>query len=176
MHTSGLNDDSSAQRVDGVDVPIDGAIVRATADDAAELLVLQRCCWVQEAIDNETLEIAALHESLTDVRRWIDEWEVWCLRLNAHPSQRIVGAVRAKVDRGAWEIGRLMVAPDQAGRGLGRWMLNFIESRAPGDIKTFSLFTGARSTRNISIYQKAGYELSASEDVPAAAVSLSKKR
>ena len=33
--------------------PIEGAELRpAVQDDAAELLVLQRCCWVAEAIAN----------------------------------------------------------------------------------------------------------------------------
>ena len=59
-------------------VPIERAEVRRAApDDAAELLVLQRCCWVDEAIANETLDIGALHESLDDVRRWLDEWSTW---------------------------------------------------------------------------------------------------
>ena len=53
--------------------PIAGArgSQRATASDAAELLVLQRCCWVDEALANETLDIPAFHESLDDVRSWI---------------------------------------------------------------------------------------------------------
>ena len=50
--------------------PIEGAELRpAGQDDAAELLVLQRCCWVDEAIANDTLDIGALHESLDDIRR-----------------------------------------------------------------------------------------------------------
>ncbi|HSS08793.1 MAG TPA: hypothetical protein VLL25_02845, partial [Acidimicrobiales bacterium] len=55
--------------------PIEGAeLRRAVQNDAAELLVLQRCCWVDEAIANETLEIAALYETLDEVRQWVDEW------------------------------------------------------------------------------------------------------
>jgi hypothetical protein len=38
-------------------------------DDLAELVVLQRCCWVAEAIANNTLEIPALPEDATEVLR-----------------------------------------------------------------------------------------------------------
>ena len=99
---------------------------RATRDDAAELLVLQRCCWVDEAIANATLEIGALHESLDDVRAWIESWATWCVRVGG----RLVGAVRARREGATWEIGRLMVAPDIAGRGLGRWLLRLAEDAA----------------------------------------------
>ena len=45
--------------------PLDGATIGpAGAADAAELLVLQRCCRVDEAIANDTLDVPALHESL----------------------------------------------------------------------------------------------------------------
>src|SRR5205823_7912530 len=100
--------------------PIEGAeLRRADRHDAAELLVLQRCCWVDEAIANQTLDIGALHESLDDIRHWIDEWTTWCVRLGG----RLIGAVRAHREGTTWEIGRLMVAPDLSGRGLGRWLL-----------------------------------------------------
>src|SRR5215472_10524386 len=88
--------------------PIPGAeLRRAVPEDGPELLVLQRCCWVDEALANETLDIGALHEWLDDVRRWIDEWTTWCVRL----SGRLIGAVRARQEGTTWEIGRLMVAP-----------------------------------------------------------------
>ena len=95
-------------------------------EDAAELLVLQRCCWVDEALANDTLDIAALHETLDDVRAWLDEWSTWCVRI----AGRLVGAVRARRFGESWEIGRLMVAPDMGGQGLGRWLLGSPGRRA----------------------------------------------
>jgi GNAT superfamily N-acetyltransferase len=70
-----------------------------------------------------------------------------------------VGAVRGKVDGEDWEVGRLMVAPDLAGRGLGRFLLAHVERQAPAELRRFTLFTGAKSTRNISMYERAGYRL-----------------
>jgi tRNA (guanine37-N1)-methyltransferase len=152
--------------------PIEGAELRpASQDDAAELLVLQRCCWVDEAIANDTLDIGALHESLDDVRAWIDEWTAWCVRIGG----RLVGAVRAHQEGTTWEIGRLMVAPDLSGRGLGRWLLGFAEANAPEDVEVISLFTGAKSTRNIAMYERAGFRRAAAA-APPGAVGLVKQR
>lgn len=127
----------------------------ARPEDVPELLVLQRCCWVQEAVLNETLDIPALHETLEDVRDWTKTWSVWVLRQD----HRLVGAVRARLDGDRWELGRLMVAPDLAGRGLGRRLLAHAEAQAPAEARRFALFTGARSARNIALYQRAGYRL-----------------
>jgi len=124
-------------------------------EDCPELLVLQRCCWVQEAILNDTLDIPALHETLEDVRDWAKTWSVWVLRQD----HRLVGAVRARLEGDCWELGRLMVAPDLAGRGFGRLLLEHAEAQAPPEARRFALFTGARSTRNITLYQRAGYRL-----------------
>ena len=153
--------------MDGTPITLDASarlaglqIGRAESADAAELLVLQRACWVAEALANETLDIPALHESLADVERGIAEQQTWVVRDGA----RLVGSVRGKVARGAWEIGRLMVAPDLAGRGLGRFLLTWIEQHAPADITQFELFTGARSTRNLELYGKAGYTVARTAD------------
>lgn len=125
----------------------------AHSGDAAELLVLQRCCWMSEAIVNRTLDIPALHEDIATVRAWVDG----SLVVIARRHHRLVGAVRGARTGSAWEVGRLMVAPDLAGQGLGRRLLELIENRAPGDSTTFSLFTGARSERNLRMYTQAGY-------------------
>lgn len=128
---------------------------RADDADAPELRVLQLACWVAEALDNERLDIPALHETLDDVRHGIEVQQTWVVR----EGPRLVGSVRGKVHGDAWEIGRLMVAPDLAGRGLGRFLLTFIEGQVPDGIPRLELFTGARSLRNLRIYTGAGYVL-----------------
>jgi GNAT superfamily N-acetyltransferase len=130
-------------------------IMRAEARDAPELLVLQRACWVAEALANDTLDIAALHESLDDVERGIAEQQTWVVR----DGPRLVGSVRGTPAGDAWEIGRLMVAPDLGGRGLGRFLLAWIEEHRPDGVTRFELFTGARNARNLRLYGSAGYGL-----------------
>jgi GNAT superfamily N-acetyltransferase len=137
-----------------VEPPLPGLVVRrAGPHDAAEILVLQRCCWVDDALANGTLAIPALHETLDDVRGWIGRMHVWVVRRDG----RLVGAVRALAEGDRWEIGRLMVAPDLAGRGLGRWLLELAEAQAPPSAARFGLFVGRRSARNLRMYARAGY-------------------
>nr|WP_281379966.1 GNAT family N-acetyltransferase [Nocardioides ginsengisegetis] len=135
---------------------LDGVEVRlAEPADAGELFVLQRACWVQEQQDNPDVRIPALHESLDDLRSWLGRDTV----LVARSAGRLVGAVRASLHGDLWEVGRLMVAPDVAGRGLGRSLLERIEALAPTEAASYALFTGAGSARNQRMYKKAGYRL-----------------
>ncbi len=123
----------------------------ATPDDAAEVLVLQRCCWVGEAVSNQLWDIPALSEPLESVRSWMPQ--AWVLR----DGGRLIGAVRGFTDGDTWQIGRLMVAPDRQGEGWGGLLLRHIERQAPPATAWLVLFTGAASERNLGQYHAAGY-------------------
>ena len=125
----------------------------ATPGDAGELLTLQLACWVSEARANHTLDIPPLHEDLPDVLAWLAEWTTFVVR----SGPRLVGAVRGRLAGDTWQIGRLMVAPDLRGRGLGRWLLEQAEAAAPPETRRLSLFTGSRSEDNLRMYRRAGY-------------------
>jgi GNAT superfamily N-acetyltransferase len=123
--------------------------------DAAELLVLQRCCWVTEAILNDTLAIPALHETLDESR---PGWPTGTSGRCEWPGDSS-RPVRAHAAGDRWEIGRLSVAPDLRGSGLGRWLPGHAEAAAPEGTRSIDLFTGARSERDLRVYQAAGYRL-----------------
>ncbi|WP_245565205.1 GNAT family N-acetyltransferase [Nocardioides insulae] len=144
----------------------------AVRADAPELLTLQLACWVQEALDNDTLDIPALHESLDDVLAHLEAWDVYVVRA----AGRLVGSVSGHAEGDLWSIGRLMVAPDQQGRGMGRALLAHIESVAAPATTTYGLFTGERSARNHRIYKKAGYRLRGDLAAAPGAVTLTKRR
>jgi len=159
-----------------IDVGTD-EVRRATLADAGELLTLQLACWVAEAHANPGVEIPALHETLEDVRRWLGEWTVIVRRRQG----RLIAAARGRVERhgdhvGAWDVGRLMVAPDMQGQGLGRDMLTRIEAAAPADVATYVLFTGAGSVDNLRMYKRAGYRLRGPLAGAPGAVVLTRKR
>ena len=151
---------------------LEGALTLAVPADAAELLTLQRACWVQEQQANPGVEIPAHHESLADVQAWMQEWTTLVLRIGG----RLIGAARARRDGDTWDIGRIMVAPDLQGRGIGRLLLTRIEQIAPEGVREFLLFTGAGSVRNIRMYKKAGYRLIGADPEVAGAVRLTKRR
>ncbi len=147
----------------------------AVRADAGEILTLQRACWLDEAQANAALDIPPLQESYDDVAAGLATYTTWVLRVGG----RLVGSVRAHSEPdGTWFVGRLMVAPDLRGHGLGRWMLERIEDQAPPDAPGFALITGAGSERNLRRYRRAGYRRDR-PDRPAddpRAVRLAKRR
>lgn len=153
----------------------DSVSSRFDQSDLAELVVLQRCCWVQEAIANDTLAVPALHETADEVEAWATSWTTLVVRRRT----RLVAAVRGRAEGSDWQVGRLMVAPDLAGRGVGAALLDLIEQAAPQEIRRYVLFTGGRSERNLRFYRRAGYELSQTPAAPghiAGAVFMIKPR
>ncbi|MGW0607244.1 GNAT family N-acetyltransferase [Streptomyces sp. NPDC002640] len=136
--------------------PLPGSYLRPlTPDDAGEVLVLQRCCWVEEALANDLLDIPALHESLDQVREWLGTWRTTGLWRDG----RLLGMVRSRRDGTDWHVGRLAVVPDLRGRGLGRELLRIGEAGAEAGCLRFVLHTGARSERNIRLYRDEGYRI-----------------
>ncbi|MFG1805146.1 GNAT family N-acetyltransferase [Streptomyces sp. NPDC049040] len=137
--------------------PLPGSYVRRLVpDDAPEVSVLQRCCWVDEALANDTLAVPALHEPLGEVVAWLADWHATGLFLDG----RLLAMVRARRIGDDWHIGRLAVAPDQRRLGLGRWMLRAAESAAESAAEGGEravLTTGAASHRNIALYESEGY-------------------
>ena len=159
----------------GVSDPVDGlTLTTAGPDDIAELLVLQRCCWVAEALVNDTLDVPALRETSEDLLASTSTWRQWCVRRHG----RLIASVRARRHGSTWLIGRLMVAPDQAGQGIGSWLLSYAESQAPDGAVDCALFTGHRSARNIALYERAGYALTDADadGTPDGTVYLTKRR
>ena len=148
----------------------DAEVRTATPADAAEILTLQLACWVVEAQVNETLDIPPLREGLADVQAWLKEWTTFVVRSRG----RLVGAVRGRLDDRTWGIGRLMVAPDLRGRGLGTWLLRHIEAAAPPGAERMSLFTGASSVANLRMYRRAGYRRDRMQPEDPGVVRLSK--
>jgi NAD(P)H-dependent FMN reductase/GNAT superfamily N-acetyltransferase len=153
--------------------PVDGLeLTTAGPDDIGELLVLQRCCWVEEALANDTLDVPALRETSQDLLAATSTWRQWCVRRHG----RLVASVRARRHGSSWLIGRLMVAPDQAEQGIGSWLLSYAEQQAPDGVALCALFTGHRSKRNIALYERAGYVLTDADGTPDGSVYLTKRR
>lgn len=139
----------------------------AMRSDVGEIFTLQRACWVQEALANQTLAIPALHESYDDVLASLEIWDTYIVRQEG----RLIGSVRGRLDGREYEIGRLMVAPDRQGRGLGRRLLQHIMHTAPAGTP-FVLTTGAQSVDNQRMYRAAGFEISGPQGDDAGVVRM----
>ncbi len=140
----------AAQVLDDVEVRT------ARPADSGELMTLQRACWAQvmrENPDHPDVARDALTETLAEVRHWSSTGTV----LVALSGGRLVGAVQGRLHDGTWDVGRLMVAPDIQGRGLGRMLLDRVEQAAPAEAAGFGLVTAAGSRRSRRVCTKAGY-------------------
>ena len=105
-------------------------------------------------------------------RRSLDEWTTFVARAGG----RLVGSSRGRAEGDVWDVGRVMVAPDLQGRGLGRYLLTLIEDAAPAEVTSYQLFTGAGSVDNIRMYKKAGYRLRGPAPGAEGAVLMTKPR
>ena len=126
----------------------------ATAEDAAGILGLQKLAYLSEAEIIDDYTIPPLHQTLTET---LSEFEHQIV-LKVEHDGRIVGSVRAYLDGGTCHVGKLIVHPDHQNRGLGTMLLRAAEDRFP-TAERFELFTGEKSSKNLHIYRKAGYEV-----------------
>lgn len=121
--------------------------------DSGEVLTVQRAAYVTEAQLYGDCYLPALTQSLQELQAELAAG----LALKAVRDGRIIGTVRARREGPVWHIGRLAVAPDAQGQGIGTLLLTELEQRAPAGIERFTLFTGHRSVANIRLYERLGY-------------------
>lgn len=125
-------------------------VVDLGPDDAGEVMTLQRAAYASEAQIYGDPFLPALTQPLIDL-----EAELVGPSLGVRLGTRLVGAVRWTVDGDIAHIGRLTIAPDMQGRGLGTRLLRAAEESSGVD--AFELFTGHLSEANIRLYEREGY-------------------
>ena len=124
------------------------------SDDAGEVLTIQRAAFVQEALIYGTVDMPPLTQTLDELRAELQH-NLGCVALDGH---RIVGAVRAQRDGDLLLIGRLAIAPDQQGSGVGTQLLAAVEQAGlDAGATTAELFTGSLSEANLRLYAREGY-------------------
>jgi len=122
--------------------------------DAGETLTLQRAAFVQEALIYDTVQMPPLTQTLDELRAELVE-NLGCV---AQDGARVVGAVRARADGDLLLIGRLSIAPDVQGRGVGTALLAAVEERGRAEgCREAELFTGSLSEANLRLYEREGY-------------------
>ena len=126
----------------------------ASVADAGELLTVQRAAYLSEGRLHDAFNIAPLTETLDSLRSSIADGLV----LKALLGTRVVGAVRGAVRDRTGHIGRLAVAPDLQGCGVGTRLVVAIEAVLAPSVDRFELFTGPRSEANVRLYERLGYE------------------
>lgn len=144
-------------------------LLRLGAEDAGEVLTLQRAAYVTEAQAHADLNLPPLRQSLAEVAAELDDPQVLALGWR-NPSGRLVAAVRARVttnDPAVAEIGRLTVVPDHQGQRLGTRLLAAVEDQLPASVAVLRLFTGEHSAGNLRLYARLGYREDCRQLTPA---------
>ncbi|HEY7484794.1 MAG TPA: GNAT family N-acetyltransferase [Streptosporangiaceae bacterium] len=133
---------------------LDVRIERASPGDAGEILTVQRAAYLTEAQLYGDPFIAPLIESLDQLRAVLAGDAVV---LVARQGPRLVGAVRGTFNDQTCLAGRLVVAPDLRGQGIGTRLMRALEAAVTGRAGTIVLFTGHLSDGNLRLYRRLGY-------------------
>ena len=122
--------------------------------DAGEVLTLQRAAFVSEALIYGDADMPPLTQTLEELQAELVE-NLGCV---AVAGSRIVAAARAQRDGDLLLIGRIAVAPDMQGAGLGSLILHAVEERGrEAGAREAELFTGRLSEANLRLYTREGY-------------------
>ena len=122
---------------------------------AGEVLTLQRAAYVPEARRYRDPDMPPLTQTLEEVRAELGRADV--VGLGVWDRGRLIASVRLRVEGTVAHLGRLVVAPDRQGEGLGSALLAECERVLPSDVTEIRLFTGARSEPTIRLYERFGY-------------------
>lgn len=126
-------------------------IARISPDDAGEVLTVQRAAFVSEALIYGSVDMPPLTQTLEEVRAELSDRAGFTARMDG----RLVGAIRTQETPELLLIGRIAIAPDMQGEGIGRRLLDAAETASAAP--EAELFTGSLSEANIRLYEKCGY-------------------
>lgn len=127
-----------------------------TDEETGELLTLRRAAFVTEAQLYGDPNIPPLTQTLSELHADLARESV--ITIGAWAGHRLVGSVRVEVEDGRATLGRLAVAPDMQGRGIGTRMLMEVLPFLPEETTEIWVFTGKESKQNLALYTRHGYE------------------
>ena len=125
-------------------------------EHAGELLTLRRAAFVTEAQTYDDPFIPPLTQTLDELRADLGAEGV--ITLGAWDGSRLVGSVRVELEGSKATLGRLAVAPDRQGEGIGTQMMLTVAPMLPDETEEIWVFTGRDSKQNLAMYQNQGYE------------------
>lgn len=126
---------------------------QSTRTDLPEVLALQKQCYQLEAAIYSDYRIQPLIQTLDELYEEIECGTVCFVACREHT---VIGSVRGYVKGTTGYINKLMVTPEYQNRGIGKQLMQQIEMQLR-PVSRYELFTGSRSEKNLSLYQKLGY-------------------
>ncbi|MDX2469433.1 MAG: GNAT family N-acetyltransferase [SAR324 cluster bacterium] len=129
-----------------------------TETDLKGILALQKVCFQSEAELYNDYAITPLTQDLASIKSEFRESTF----LKVAEGAKIIASVRSQLKDATCHISRLVVHPEFQNQGLGRLLMSAMESNSLSqhpETKTFELFTGNKSEKNIALYKKLGYQV-----------------
>lgn len=139
---------------------IPATIEKASVEDAEKILDLQKVAYRSEAEIYNDFSIEPLTQTLDEIKA---DFETRTF-LKAVVDGEIVGSIRGYVKDDACQVERLFVHPGHQNRGIGTRLIREIEALFP-NAKSYELFTGHRSKRNLFLVEKLNYKIERTEKV-----------
>lgn len=142
--------------------PVPHKVTRARATDLGELFTLTRGAFVKDAQRYRDPFVPPLSETLEDLHALLEDPQSAVLTAVASEDGewgrrgRIVGALRLGRNRDEMLLGRLVVAPDLQGRGIGSSLLASAveEAERRPEVTRLTLYAGAVSGDTLAIYRR----------------------
>ena len=137
--------------------PSVSALRRATRDDLASIVALQRAAYAKNRV---ILGIEPLPLTI-DYAEIFPQYEFWL----AEEPDGLAGVLILEPRPDDLLIWSVATAPEAQGRGIGNRMLAFAEARALSlGLHCMRLYTGEKLTGNIAWYRRRGYDHERIED------------
>jgi len=128
-------------------------IKRATRQDAAKILALQKLAYQSEAAIYNDYTIKPLIQTQDEIESEFEDY----IFLKVTEGDFIIGSVRARLTKDdSCYIGRLIVHPNHQNQGIGKKLLEEVENIFKS-CSRFELTAGHRSQKNLNFYRKFGY-------------------
>lgn len=138
---------SSSTQQDRPDI----VIAPISDEDAGEVLTVQRAAFVSEAAIYGSVDMPPLTQTLPELEAELRSESGFTARVDG----RLVGAIRYVERDDLLLIGRIAIAPDMQGEGIGRMLLEAAENASQAGVA--EMFTGSLSEANIRLYESCGY-------------------
>lgn len=136
------------------------SITRASINDAARLLDLQKLAYQSEAQLYNDFHIPPLMQTLGELESdFVDK-----IFLKVETEGQIIGSVKGHQEGETCLVERLIVHPNFQGQGIGTALLEQLES-CFAQVERYELFTGHKSERNIRLYKRLGYKVFKREEI-----------
>ena len=127
-----------------------------STEDAGELFTLRRAAFVTEAQEYNDPNIPPLVQTIGELKEDLKLENV--VTLGAWSGHRLVGSVRVELEDNKATLGRLAVAPDLQGKGIGTQLMLAVLPHLPEETEEIWVFTGRDTKQNLANYQNNDYD------------------